>query len=135
MESVVQLVQVEEDCAENAWRFARRNAGIAEAARAEDQNRGKQKVAWEPVRATIGRVYIRRGYSGSKEVSFYPYLEPAYRPASLSSISYLSPTFSTLASFRWHVIEPAMASSRSRANIDTVLCPFPDYFHNYEIKD
>lgn len=46
-------------------------------------------------------VYIR-GYSDSKEVSFYPYHEPAYGPASLSSISYLSryPAFSTLGSFR-----------------------------------
>lgn len=114
-------------------------------AEAEDQNRGKQKVAWEPVRATIGRVYIRRGYSDSKEVSFYPYLEPAYRPASLSSISYLSPAFSTLASFRWHVIEPAMASNRSRAKIGFSLSlsfeyswkkislPFSDYFQTIYI--
>lgn len=69
------------------------------------QNRGKQKVAWESVRATDRSLYIR-GYSDSKEVSFYPYLEPAYRPVSLSSISYLSryPAFFSVGSFRWHVI-------------------------------
>lgn len=42
--------------AENAWRFARRNAPLQsqKLRRPKDQNRGKQKVAWEPVRATIG---------------------------------------------------------------------------------
>lgn len=68
-------------------------------------------------------VYIR-GYSDSKEVSFYPCLEPAYPPASLSSISYLSryPAFSTLGSFRWHVIRPmlARATNCSRISLKTL---------------
>lgn len=76
-------------------------AAIAEAATAGGPEPWEAKSSLR-TRTSYDRLVYIRGYSDSKEVSFYPYLEPAYGPASLSSISYLSqyPAFSTLGSFR-----------------------------------